>query len=184
MEIDLNNVDYCNVIEAILFASSESVALSSLAYAIGTSSDTAKLFLDKLTAKYSEEKRGIQIIESNGSYRMHTNQLYFEYINKVYQKPQKKPLTQPLIETLTIIAFKQPITKAQIEEIRGVNADHAVNKLCELMLVCECGRLDAPGRPITFGTTDEFLQHFGLKDLGELEKIKEVTEVYEQETLK
>ena len=89
---------------------------------------------------------------------------YFEYIQKLYQAPQKFILTQALLETLAIIAYKQPVTKIQIADLRGVNCDHVVNRLMEYGLICEVGRLEAPGRPLLFGTTEEFcvILDFGL----------------------
>ena len=92
----------------------------------------------------------------------------YEYLVKIAKQPKKHVLTDVLLETLSIIAYKQPITKAEIEKIRGVSCDHAVNKLVEYNLVCELGRLDAPGRPLLFGTTEEFLRSFGVHSIDEL----------------
>jgi segregation and condensation protein B len=107
-------------------------------------------------------------MEAEDAFRLCTNAEYSEEVRRLLQKPLRKPLTQPLLETLSIIAYKQPVTKGVIEEIRGVNADHAVNKLLEYGLIIEKGRLEAPGRPILFGTSEDFLRVYGLTRVEEL----------------
>lgn len=164
--MSLNEIE--SVIEALLFASGEIVSTKSIASATEQSEKTITAVINNLIDKYDHEKRGIKIIQVGDGYQMCTNPEYFEYIRKLFQAPVKKTLSTTLLETLAIIAYKQPITKAQIEEIRGVSADHSVNKLVEYDLVCEKGRLDAPGRPILFGTTDEFLRFFGFSSLDNL----------------
>ena len=99
---------------------------------------------------------------------MCTKKEMYEYLIRVAKQPKKYVLTDVLLETLSIIAYKQPVTKLEIEKIRGVKSDHAVNKLVEYNLVCECGRLDAPGRPILFGTTEEFLRRFSVQSVEDL----------------
>jgi segregation and condensation protein B len=118
--------------------------------------------------QYSNEGRGIYIIELDGAFQMCTKPSMYETIIKITHIPKKHVLTDVLLETLSIIAYKQPITKLQIEQIRGVKSDHAVNKLIEYNLICEMGRMDAPGRPILLGTTEEFLRSFGLQSLDSL----------------
>ena len=92
----------------------------------------------------------------------------YEYLVKIAHVPKKHVLTDVLLETLSIIAYKQPITKLEVEHIRGVKSDHVINKLVEYKLICEVGRLDAPGRPILFATTEEFLRNFGIESLEDL----------------
>lgn len=161
------------VIESILFVSGEAVGLSVIADAIGMDKATTKAIIKTLADKYSDEKRGIRIVELEGSYQMCTAAHCFDYIKSIYKSTRRQGLTQSLLETLAIVAYKQPVTKGQIEEIRGVNADHAVNKLVERGLVCEVGRQDAPGRPILFGTTKEFLRYFGFTSTKELPQLDE-----------
>lgn len=156
------------VVEAILFVTGEAVPLNAIADVINMDKATTKAIINSLADKYVSEKRGMQIIEIDGAYQMCTAPECFEFIRNLYKSPQKQGLTQSLLETLAIIAYKQPITKAQIEEIRGVNADHAVNKLVEKGLVCETGRMGVPGRPILFGTTKEFLRFFGFRSTSDL----------------
>lgn len=161
-------------IEAILFVSGEAVPLTKIAYALEQDIKTLKSILDNMVDKYEQAQRGLKIIEINKSYQMCTSPRYFEYIKKLYISEQKQPLTQALLETLAIIAYKQPVTKVQIEHIRGVSAEHAVNKLIERKLVKEVGRMDAPGKPVLFGTTDDFLRYFGFKSINNLPKIDEI----------
>lgn len=156
------------IIEAILFAGGDVISVKAIASATEQSEKTIQTVINNLSDKYMYEKRGISIIQVGEGYQMCTNPQYFEYIKKLFQAPVRRTLSTTLLETLAIIAYKQPITKAQIEDIRGVSADHAVNKLVEYDLVCEKGRLDAPGRPILFGTTDEFLKFFGFSALENL----------------
>src|SRR5699024_6366940 len=118
--------------------------------------------------------RGIRIIELDNSYQLCTKKELYEYLIRVAKQPKRYVLTDVLLETLSIIAYKQPVTKLEIEKIRGVKSDHAVNKLVEYGLVREVGRLDAPGRPILFGTTEEFLRNFGVQGLDDLPEIDPV----------
>lgn len=160
--------------EAILFAAGEAVELRSLAAALEQDTRTMHAIMQELKDDY--QSRGVQIIEIGESYQMCTNAEYFDSIKKLYQAPKRKVLSTTLLETLAIIAYSQPVTKAQIEEIRGVSADHAVNKLVEYGLVDEAGRLDAPGKPILFGTTEEFLRYFGFKNLETMPPMPEAGE--------
>ncbi len=157
-----------SVIEAILFASGDVVSAKSISLATEQDEKTVQTVINNLADKYVYDKRGFKIIQVGEGYQMCTNPEYFEFIKKVFQVPTRKTLSTTLLETLAIIAYKQPITKSHIEEIRGVSADHAVNRLVEYGLVSEKGRLDAPGKPILFGTTDEFLRYFGFSNLDNL----------------
>lgn len=155
-------------IEAILFTMGESVEIGKLAAAIDHDEDTTRKLIHNMMDKYEKEDRGIKIIELEDSFQMCTKSDMYEYLIKVAKQPRKYVLTDVQLETLSIVAYKQPITKIEIEKIRGVKSDHAVNKLVEYNLVCELGRLDAPGRPILFGTTEEFLRRFSVHSLDEL----------------
>ena len=155
-------------IEAILFTMGESVELSQIADAIQQDKETTRKIIQNMMDKYQKKDRGIQIIELENSFQMCTKKEYYEYLINIALHPQKPVLTDVMLETLSIIAYKQPVTKAEIEKIRGVKCDHAINKLVEYNLVRELGRLDAPGRPILLGTTEEFLRCFGVQDLESL----------------
>lgn len=169
------------VVESLLFISGEAVPLTAIAQTIEMDKATARAIVQSLADKYEAEQRGIRIVEINGSYQMCTAAECFTYIRSMYKSPQRQGLTQSLLETLAIIAYKQPITKGQIEEIRGVSAEHAVSKLVEKKLICEVGRLDAPGKPILFGTTEDFLRYFGFKSVSELPPLEDDTGLAEQE---
>ena len=155
-------------IEAILFAMGGSVELPRIARAIGVDEKTTGRIIRNMMDRYQEENRGIQIIELENSFQMCTKKEYYQYLINIALHPQKPALSDVMLETLSIIAYKQPITKIEVEKIRGVKSDHAVNKLVEYGLVEEVGRLDAPGRPILFGTTEEFLRRFSVPSIDDL----------------
>lgn len=159
------------VIEAVLFTMGESVEISKLADAVGEDVKTTKAIINDMMEKFSEESRGVTIIELEDAYQMCTKGDMYEYLLKVAKAPRKFVLTDALLETLSIVAYKQPITRLEVERVRGVNSDHAVNRLVEFGLVEEVGRLDAPGRPLLFGTTEEFLRSFGVRSLDELPEL-------------
>lgn len=156
------------VIEAILFAMGEAVEAERIAGAIEHDVDTTRRIIRNMMDRYEKEESGIQIIELEDSFQMCTKANMYEYLTKITRIPKKHVLTDVLLETLSIIAYKQPITKLEIEAIRGVKSDHAVNKLIEYNLVAEVGRMDAPGRPHLFGTTEDFLRSFGIHSLTDL----------------
>lgn len=164
------------IIEAILFTMGDSVEIDKIALAIGHDKTTTKKIIHNMMDKYEQENRGIKICELDNSYQMCTKQSMYEYLIKVASQPKKHVLTDVLLETLSIIAYKQPVTRSEIEKIRGVKCDHAINKLIEYNLIDEVGRLDAPGRPLLFGTTEEFLRQFGVTNIEELPEINTVKE--------
>ena len=155
-------------IEAILFTMGDAVEAEKIAAAIELDTPSTEKLLHEMMERYRKEDRGIQMIELDHSYQLCTKKEYYETLIKIARQPQKIVLTDVLMETLSIIAYKQPVTRIEIEKIRGVKSDHAVNKLVEFGLVKELGRLDAPRKPLLFGTTEEFLRHFGVQSLEEL----------------
>lgn len=156
------------IVEAVLFTMGKSVELRQLAAALGTDTERAEAAVRRLQSRYEAEKRGMQITQLEDSWQMATRAEYYENLIRVAATPKKQILTDVVLETLSIIAYKQPITKLEIEKIRGVKSDHAVNKLIEYNLVYEVGRLDVPGRPALFATTEEFLRRFGVGSTKEL----------------
>ena len=169
-------------IEAILFTIGESVEAEKIAVAIEHDVDTTVKIIHNLMDKYENEDRGIKIIELEGSFQLCTKEEYYDNLIRICSQPRRYTLTDAALETLSIIAYKQPVTKIEIEKIRGVNSDRSVNKLVELELVKEVGRLDAPGRPMLFGTTEEFLRTFGVGSIDELPVISEdMVEQYKEE---
>ena len=164
----MENQRYKAIIESILFTMGNSVELEKIAAAIEQSVEETKHLIEELSLEYENNDRGMRIMELDGSYQMCTSQNTYEYLIRIAKQPKKHVLTEVLLETLSIIAYKQPVTKAEIEKIRGVSCDHAVSKLVEYNLVSELGRLDAPGRPMLFGTTEDFLRSFGIHSLEDL----------------
>ena len=165
-EVEINKLE--GVIEAILFTMGESVELNKIAAAIEHDEETTRKIIHRMMDKYDAEDRGVRIIELEDAFQMCTKTQMYEYLIRVAKQPKKYVLTDVLLETLSIIAYKQPVTKLEIEKIRGVKSDHAVNKLVEYNLVCERGRMDAPGKPILFGTTEEFLRSFSIQSVEDL----------------
>lgn len=169
-------------IEAILFTMGESVEAEKIAVAIEHDVDTTVRIIHNMMDKYENEDRGIKIIELEGSFQLCTKEEYYDNLIRICSQPRRYTLTDAALETLSIIAYKQPVTKIEIEKIRGVNSDRSVNKLVELELVKEVGRLDAPGRPMLFGTTEEFLRTFGVGSIDELPVISDdMVEQYKEE---
>ncbi len=160
-------------LEAVLFAMGQAVPLASLARSVEQDQETTKMLLHKMMERYEKEDRGIRLLELENSFQFCTKKEYYENLIRVASEPKKQELSESALEALSIIAYKQPVTKAEIQRIRGVASDHAVNRLVEFGLVCEVGRLDAPGRPILFATTEEFLRRFGVGSLEELPRLDE-----------
>lgn len=174
--------NYRGIIEAILFTMGESVELGKIAEAIELDKKETKQILEEMMDEWSSSDRGMSIIELDGAYQMCTKPEMYEYLIKIAKQPKHRVLTDVLLETLSIVAYKQPVTKAEIEKIRGVSSDHAVSKLVEYNLIHELGRLDAPGRPLLFGTTEEFLRSFGVNSIDNLPVLNTVQlEEFKQE---
>ena len=163
-----NEKDQEAVIEAVLFTMGSAVELKQLATAIGQDKETAKAAVERLMKRYQTGKHGMEILQLEDSYLMCTQSKYYSNLIRIASAPKKQVLSDIVLETLSIIAYRQPVTKLEIEKIRGVKSDHAVNRLVEYNLVYEAGRLDAPGRPALFATTEEFMRRFGIGTLSDL----------------
>lgn len=178
--MEVNKIE--GIIEAILFTMGNSVEIEKIAGAIEQDTETTRRIIHNMMDKYEVEDRGIRIIELENSFQMCTKKETYEYLIKVAKQPKRYVLTDVALETLSIIAYKQPVTRLEIEKIRGVKSDHAVNKLIEYGLVCEVGRLDAPGKPILFGTTEEFLRRFSVQSIDDLPSLNpEQMETFKEE---
>ncbi len=178
--MEINKIE--GIIEAILFTMGNSVEIEKIAGAIEHDTETTRRIIHNMMDKYEAEDRGIRIIELENSFQMCTKKETYEYLIKVAKQPKRYVLTDVALETLSIIAYKQPVTRLEIEKIRGVKSDHAVNKLIEYGLVCEVGRLDAPGKPILFGTTEEFLRRFSVQSIDDLPSLNpEQVETFKEE---
>lgn len=169
-------------LEAILFVMGESVSLSRLSDVIECEKAETIELLNELKAKYDAPEHGIELISLEDSYQFVTKAGMYDSLVKIAKTPRKLQLTDSALETLSIIAYKQPVTRVEVEAIRGVSCDFQINKLIECNLVCELGRKDAPGRPILFGTTEEFLRSFGVKSIKDLPELDTVhIEEFKQE---
>ncbi len=162
------------VLEAVLFTMGDSVEVSRLANVIEEDVKTTNAILDKMAERYRREDRGIALTRLDNAVQLCTKSEMYEYLIKIARAPGKMTLTDTVLETLSIIAYKQPITRVEVERIRGVSCDHAINKLLEYDLIMELGRLDAPGRPLLFGTTEQFLRSFGVESLDDLPELNPV----------
>lgn len=165
------------IIEALLFTSEKPIAVDQIKEVLDEidSKDIRAIILE-LKSEYETLGRSFKIYEVAGGFQMVTEPAFAEYLKRFYKAKSKDKLTKPALETLAIIAYRQPITRADIEDIRGVNVDGVVKTLAERLLIRITGRKDAPGRPILYGTTKEFLERFGLNSLSELPKLSEFTE--------
>ncbi len=159
-------------ISAILFAMGDSVEIKKLAEAIGLSEEETREVVGKMKAGFESNKDfGLTIVELDNAVQMCSKTEMYEYLIKVAKIPKNMHLSDTALETLSIIAYKQPVTRAEIEKIRGVSCDHPINRLLEYGLITELGRLNAPGRPLLFGTTEQFLRSFGVKSIEDLPDI-------------
>lgn len=159
-------------VEAVLFAMGDAVSVDKLAAAIGHDAETTRKLVHQMMDRYNSREGGLEIIELEDSFQLCTRREYYDTLIKVAKQPKKYVLTDVQLEVLSIVAYKQPVTRQEVEKIRGVNSDHALNRLVEYGLVGEAGRLDAPGRPILFGTTEEFLRNFGVRTAEDLPSIQ------------
>ena len=156
------------VIEGLLFAAGDPLETEKIAEILEIDKKSARLILNNMVANYRNSKRGIMIREIDGSYQLCTRFEHYDYIRRLFEPRQKQALSQAAFETLAIIAYNQPVTRTKIEQIRGVNSDSAVTRLVERNLVREAGRLDSPGKPMLYETTEEFLRSFGFKSTADL----------------
>lgn len=157
-----------SIIEAMLFVSGEPLSLRDISINIEKTAKFTEEVISEMIIEFENSNRGIKIISINGGYQLSTKSEYGDYIQKLLKKNKRQSLSQASLESLAIIAYKQPITRIDIDEIRGVKSDSAIQRLIERELIKKVGRLDVPGRPILLGTTEEFLRQFGLNDLKEL----------------
>lgn len=160
-------------LEAVLFTTGTAVSLRTLSDALGVSDEEAEGLLKEMQEGYEQEDRGIRIIRLEDAYQLCTKAEFFETLVRVASQPQRPVLTEVMLEVLSIIAYRQPVTKGEIERLRGVSSDYAVNRLVEYGLVEEAGRQNSPGRPILFVTTEQFLRAFGISSVSELPEISD-----------
>ena len=160
-----------SIIEAILFAAGRPVEKKELVLSLEISEEEIDNIINKMQKEYENQNRGIEIIKIEDSYQLCSKKELYEYIYPILDKRNKPNLSNAALETLAIIAYNPKITRAQIEEIRGVNSDGAIYKLLEYELIENAGKLNAPGKPVTYKTTNEFLKKFGYSSLAELPEL-------------
>jgi segregation and condensation protein B len=163
-----------SVLEAFLFLSGEPITLSTIRNVIELPEPEIKRLMEELMTEYKERNEGLLIVEIANGYQMVTNPEYADWVRKFRSTYVSSKLSMPALEILAIIAYKQPIIRAEIEQLRGVNSDSAIRTLLERRLIKIMGRKEAPGRPFLYGTTREFLEYFGLKDLTGLPTLKDL----------
>ncbi|MFI3212190.1 MAG: SMC-Scp complex subunit ScpB [Eubacteriales bacterium] len=168
MSINMDKIKQKSIIEAVLFTMGGAVEIQKLAELIEENVKTTKAIIGEIKEDMEMRESGLTIIELDHSYQMCSRESMYEYLIKIAKSPRKHVLTDTLLETLSIVAYKQPVTRMEIEKVRGVNCDHAINRLIEFDLVKEVGRMDLPGKPLLFGTTQQFLRSFGVSSLDEL----------------
>ena len=171
-----------DLLEALLFSLGRTVSPEEMAICLHMGVDGAELAAERLRKKYEEHQGGLLIRKLEGKYQMVSHPKTYDALIRVVKQSRKPVLSDVHLETLSIIAYCQPVTKAEVERIRGVKSDHAVNRLVEFGLIEEVGRLDAPGRPVLFGTTEEFLTRFGVDSLSSLPSLpKDLEKLLEEE---
>jgi len=171
-----------DLLEALLFSLGRTVSPEEMAICLHMGVDGAELAAERLRKKYEERQGGLLIRKLEGKYQMVSHPKTYDALIRVVKQSRKPVLSDVHLETLSIIAYCQPVTKAEVERIRGVKSDHAVNRLVEFGLIEEVGRLDAPGRPVLFGTTEEFLTRFGVDSLSSLPSLpKDLEKLLEEE---
>lgn len=171
---DKNSKQVEMIIEGLLFAAGDRVPIEKISDATEIDKKSLKVFMNNMLYDYNNSSRGIIIREINDGYQLCTRPEVYDSIKKAFQPRTKQGLSQAAFETLAIIAHNSPITKAKIEQIRGVNSDSAITKLIDRNLITEAGRLDSPGRPVVYKTTEEFLRCFGLKSNDDLPIVENI----------
>lgn len=160
--------DLKQIIKSLLFAWGDPLDLKAISEVCDIDLDLAQAELEKLRCELDETNDGLKVIRMNSSYQLITRDIYYDYVKKLLNEKPKNNLSNASIETLSIIAYKQPVTKMEVEKIRSVKSDGPINTLIDKGLIEEVGRLDIPGKPILYGTTEVFLRSFGLEDLSQL----------------
>lgn len=168
-------VDIVSVIEAILFAAGDSVPIARLSLILGVSEEEISAAAAELQEQYSSQQRGMRILRLEDKLQMCSAPEFAPYIGKVLEQRRAPALSQPALETLAVVAYFQPVTRAYVEQVRGVDSSYTVGMLCERGLIEECGRLDVPGRPVLFKTTDVFLRTMGISQLSQLPPLPDMT---------
>ena len=169
-------IDLTSAIEAILFAAGDSVPLARLSLVLGVSEQDVETSVKMLQESYTQQQRGMRILRLEDKVQMCSAPEYASFISKTLEQRKPPVLSQPALETLAVVAYFQPVTRAYIEQVRGVDSSYTVGVLNERGLIEECGRLEVPGRPVLFRTTDVFLRTMGISSLDELPELPDMTD--------
>ena len=169
-------IDLTSAIEAILFAAGDSVPLARLSLVLGVSEQDVETSVKMLQESYTQQQRGMRILRLEDKVQMCSAPEYAPFISKTLEQRKPPVLSQPALETLAVVAYFQPVTRAYIEQVRGVDSSYTVGVLNERGLIEECGRLEVPGRPVLFKTTDVFLRTMGISSLDELPELPDMTD--------
>lgn len=167
----MNTKLYKGAVEAVLFAVGEPISAEKIALAVGIDKQTAVSLLETIRDELDDAQRGTCILQFDDRYQMATRPMFADFVTRALDNRRNTPLSQAAMEVLAIIAYNQPVSRSFIDQIRGVDSSSAVSSLVAKNLVCEAGRLDLPGRPISFKTTDNFLRCFGMGSLAQLPPI-------------
>ena len=167
----MDQTELCGIIEAILFVAGEPVVRGDLAHALNLTLGELDEALQALSDHFDAEHRGLRLNRYGTSVQLAIRPEYAPFVERLLQPVQKQPLSQAAMETLSVIAYRQPVTKADIEQVRGVKCDYSVQALLAKGLIEEAGRRETLGRPILYRTTDAFLRHFGISTLEELPQV-------------
>ncbi|WP_027340000.1 SMC-Scp complex subunit ScpB [Halonatronum saccharophilum] len=168
-------------VEALLFMGTDPLKLKDIVDVLGITKEEVKDSLDKIKKEYQGADKGIELVTVNKGYQLQTKEQYQPFIKELHKPEMNNSLSQAALETLTIVAYKQPITRAEVEAIRGVNVEKALKTLQKRGLIKEKGKKDTIGNPIIYGTTDQFLEYMGLNDLKDLPLPQEFTQLHEEE---
>lgn len=172
---------YKSIIESLLFMSGEPINIKDLATILNCKQDKVSLLLNEMKNNYASKDRGIKILIYNKAVQLVTKPENSIYVEKLLKTNVRQSLSQAALETLSIIAYKQPITRVAIDEIRGVKSDRAIYTLLEKNIIKECGRLEVPGKPILYGTTEEFLKFFGLDSIEAIPNLEDLLKEFSKE---
>ncbi|APF26650.1 segregation and condensation protein B [Clostridium sporogenes] len=184
-QLEINEVSqrnkYKSIIESLLFMSGEPINIKDLATILNCKHDKVSLLLNEMKNNYASKDRGIKILIYNKAVQLVTKPENSIYVEKLLKTNVRQSLSQAALETLSIIAYKQPITRVAIDEIRGVKSDRAIYTLLEKNIIKECGRLEVPGKPILYGTTEEFLKFFGLDSIEAIPNLEDLLKEFSEE---
>lgn len=173
LQIAEDNESIRGIIECILFAAGDPISIRELSEMVEINDKRLKRIIEEMNEDYRDNSRGLYIVEFNNKYQLSTKPEYGSYVKKLIKPEGRQNLSQAAMETLAIVAYRQPITRVDIDELRGVRSDRAIATLLEKGLIKEAGRMDTVGRPILYGTTEDFLKYFGFKNIKELPELIE-----------